>query len=176
MFTNVGGSLTNLTLGGANLANPAAGVYTVNFKYEYGKNLVATTTRTGDVAMINFSDHELELVGCGVSDENEDAEEDEVWTWCNVLYGGKPEKSGNVYTWTWNEVLLTTDGFKIRSFDYEASGGVSPFDLGFGVVNVSASDNVVDDYGNIAVSVAGTYNIVLTINAETEARSIVITQ
>jgi len=177
VLTNLGGTLSNPFPGGGNFPDVPRGKYTVNLKYEYGKGFALTTTKTGDVAMTNYSNCELELVGSGVDESNPNAIPDVAWGgWGHVLSAGKPTVAGTVYTWTWNSVTLKAEGFKIRTINAEASGGVNSFDLGYGVVDAAASPGIVEDGGNIKASVAGNYKIVLTINADTDARRIVITK
>jgi hypothetical protein len=136
-------------------------------------------TKTGDVAMTDWTNCEIELVGAGVDATNVGAKADATsgWNWGNTLSAGKPAKAGNVYTWTWNSAILKAEGFKIRTIDAKVSGGVAAFDAGFSIVDATASTGVVDDGGNIKASVAGNYRIILTIDAANgDAKKVVITK
>ena len=175
VLTNLGGDFDNLFPGGPNLPNVPRGIYTVNLRYEYGEGFKMTTTKTGDVAIDNYTDCELELIGSGIDESNPGAQPDEYWGgWGFVVSAGKPVKTENVYTWTWNSVILKAEGFKIRTLNAAASGGINGFDLGFGAVENSPS--VVNDEGNLKVSEAGNYKIVVTIDAEADTKKIVVTK
>ena len=147
-------------------------------KYEYGKGFSITTTKTDDVPIENYTNCELELVGSGVDESNAGATQcpEEHWNWGYVLSAGKPTVSGNVYTWTWNSVILKAEGFKIRTINALESGGVGGFDLGYGAVNTASSPGVVENEGNIKVSEAGNYKIIVTIDAAADTKKIVITK
>jgi len=115
----------------------------------------------------------LDMVGDGVSIENEGASADESsWSFGNVLKPdneGKPSVSaGGIYTWTWARVtLLADEGFKIRTLNGEASpqNDVN-FDVGYGALDIeNSTDLVVDVGGNLTVSADGEYEIIFTIDA-----------
>ncbi|GAP71924.1 hypothetical protein SAMD00024442_20_9 [Candidatus Symbiothrix dinenymphae] len=187
--TNLGNNATeqaalqgsNLKQGGKDI-DIARGVHTITLTWklaqgEVKNSFTAELTKTGDLAVIDYTNCELELVGSGVDETNVNARQDETWNWGYTLSAGKPTVNGTVYTWTWASVTLKADGFKVRTIDAQESGGVAGFDVGYGFVDVSASSSeVVDDGGNIKVNTAGNYTIVMTINAETDTRKIVITK
>ena len=69
-----------------------------------------------------------------------------------------------MYTYTWTNVALAEDGFKLRRLNATYDGVES--DQGYGIVDAdNSSANIVDDSGNIKCSVAGTYNMTLVIDA-----------
>ena len=133
-------------------------------------------TGTIEIAETDYSACQMELVGSGVAEQTGSAA-DTAWSWGQVLLAsndGKPAKSGSVYTWTWNNVQLTTDGWKIRTLNAAPSGNVNNFDLGDGAVDKTASPNVqASADGNIYVT-AGKYNITLAIDAAADTKTITI--
>jgi starch-binding outer membrane protein SusE/F len=182
--TNFGGTVAALVPGGDNIANTMPGIYNIKLEYELGKGYKATVTKTGDLPMTNWTGVELDAVGSGVSADNPNAIPDpSSWGWGNQLIadnGGVPVKNGDIYTWTWNGIILeASQGFKLRTLN-----GVTPpvgganFDAGFGALDVAASSNkVVDDGGNLSVNAKGPFNITLTIDAaDSDKIKIVITE
>lgn len=179
VFANAGGDGTYLVMG-ENGNNNIVGKYTVLLSWAPGKGLTSKLTKTGDVAMTNWTNAELELVGSGVDPTNVGAKADATsgWNWGNTLSAGKPVKVGNVYTWTWDNVKLLADGFKIRTIDAKASGGVGGFDVGYGVLDKTASSTEIEDNsGNFKAKAAGTFKIVMTIDAaDGDTKKVVITK
>ena len=120
----------------------------------------------------------MELIGSGIAEQTGAVKDPSSWGWGNVLLAGndgKPAKDGDVYTWSWNNVSLTAEGWKIRVLNAAESGGVASFDLGDGSVDKTASPNVqASPDGNIYVT-AGTYNVSLVIDAASDSKKIVIT-
>ena len=167
--------------GGGNI-NVAAGTYDVYLSAEADKIYFMTDGKTPDeageaeVVVVDYSNCQMELVGSGVA-EQEGSKADTAWSWGNVLLAsneGKPAKEGDVYTWTWNNVTLTADGWKIRTLNAAASGDVASFDLGDGAVDKTASPNVQESGdGNIYVT-AGTYNITLVIDSAASTKTVTI--
>ena len=168
--------------GSGNSTIGAAGTYDVYLAQSLDKFYVMTPGKTpadageAEVVVVDYSDCQLELVGSGVADQ-EGATPDTAGEWGNVLTAsneGKPSKEADVYTWTWSNVQLSADGWKIRTLNAAASGGVSNFDLGDGAVDKDASSGVKDSSdGNIYVE-AGSYNITLVIDAAADTKKITI--
>ena len=130
------------------------------------KSYTAKVTKTGTLEPTNYADCVLELVGSGIAEQT-GTTPDAAWTWGNCLLAsnnGKPTYADGVYTWTWSNVSLLNDGWKIRTQNYEKQGDIEKFDIGSGNVDKSQSVEIADG-GDIKVD-AGTYNITLTINAE----------
>lgn len=179
VFTNAGGDGTYLVMG-ENGNNTTVGKFTVLLSWAPGKGLTSKLTKTGDIAMTNWTNCELELVGSGVDATNVGAKADATsgWNWGNTLSAGKPTKVGNVYTWTWDNVKLLVDGFKIRTIDAKESGGVGGFDVGYGILDKTASSTEIEDNsGNFKAKTAGTYKIVMTIDAaDGDTKKAVITK
>lgn len=181
--TNYGYRLDSLVRGGSNIQNTVAGIYNFTFTWNSQTGSIATAVKTADLPLTNWTGVELDIVGSGVSADNATAIPDpSSWNWGNVIYPvpNEPTINGNVYTWTWNDVVFEAgEGFKVRT-----KNGVAPaqnganFDAGFGSVNVASSSNkVVDNGGNISVNEKGAFNVVITIDANNDdAKSIVITE
>lgn len=157
----------------------ARGVYTITLTWKLAggalqHSFTATMTKTGNPAPVDYSECIAELVGSGVVAQ-EGAIPDEYWTWGNALSAGKPAKNGDVYTWTWEGVELSAEGWKIRSLNGAESGGQN-LDLGNGAVDRAASPNVQDSPdGNIYVT-AGTYNITLVADETAGTKTITIVE
>ena len=134
-------------------------------------------TGTIEIAETDYSECQMELVGAGVAEQT-GSSADTAWKWGQVLLAsndGKPAKSGSVYTWTWSNVQLTTDGWKIRTLNAQATGGVNNFDLGAEFIDKAASVALTSESGDIKLAEAGTYNISFVIDAAADTRKIVIT-
>jgi hypothetical protein len=129
-----------------------------------------------EIVIVDYSNCQLELVGSGIA-EQEGTSADLAWNWGNVLLAsneGKPAKEGDVYTWTWSNVALTADGWKVRVLNAAESGGVASFDLGDGNVDKTASPNAQESSdGNIYVT-AGNYNITVVIDAAASTKKVTI--
>lgn len=167
--------------GASNISGVAAGIYDINLVFTQNAGSISnsfkeTMVKTGDAVATDYSNCEMELVGAGVASQEGAVSDPSSWGWGNVLPAGKPVKEGTTYTWTWNNVSLLADGFKIRTVNFAESGGVAAFDLGSGNVNKDASV-AIEEIGDIKVTAAGTYNITLTIAIDgvSETKTIVIT-
>ena len=138
----------------------------------------AKIEKTGELEAVDYSNCQMELVGSGVA-EQEGALVDDAWYWGNRMLAtndGKPLKDGNRYTWIWDNVQFTTDGWRVRTHMFQQSGGVASFDLGDGAVDKTASPNAQDSSdGNIYVT-AGRYYVYLVIDSKTDEKQIYITK
>ena len=133
-------------------------------------------TGTIEIAETDYSECQMELVGAGVAEQT-GSSADTAWSWGQVLLAsndGKPAKSGSVYTWTWSNVQLTTDGWKIRTLNAQASGGVNNFDLGADKIDTANSVEGTSTSGDIILAAAGKYNVTLAIDAAADTRTITI--
>ena len=167
--------------GGDNMAT-TEGTFDVYLDAEGAKAYFMTDGKTPadagepEVVIVDYSNCQLELVGSGVA-EQEGTSADLAWNWGNVLLAsneGKPAKEGDVYTWTWSNVALTADGWKVRVLNAAESGGVASFDLGDGNVDKTASPNAQESSdGNIYVT-AGNYNITVVIDAAASTKKVTI--
>ena len=139
-----------------------------------GKNFTAKLTKVGSLPAIDYSNCVLELVGSGIATQT-GSYADAIWTWGNCLLSsneGKPSVNGKVYTWTWSNVQLVNDGWKIRTKDFAKQGDIENFDLDASIIDRAASVSATES-GDIKVA-AGTYNITLTINADEDVKTLVI--
>lgn len=186
--TNFGGAVNALVAGGPNIVNAAPGIYTALLSYTVGSGYTATLTKTGDLAMTNWTGVRCDAVGDGIDSSNLTAHHDtSSWNWGNQMLGdngGIPTKVGNVYTWTWTNIILKADqGFKIRTVNGVAppSGGAN-FDAGFAALDAAASSTEIYEMppagsGNLATHTKASYTITLTIDAaNADAKKIVITK
>ncbi len=180
--TNFGGTIDALVPGGPNIVNADPGMYNFEFKYVLGTGYTLTATKTGDLPLTNWEGVKCDAVGTGVSADNANAIADpSSWGWGNKLLAdndGVPTKDGDVYTWTWTDIVLEAgEGFKVRTENGVAppSGGAN-FDAGFAAVDqTNSSEHVKDSQSNISVDTKGTYTIVLKIDAaNSDAKTITI--
>ena len=182
--TNLGGSLSSLEPGGANITNETPGVYTATLDWSMSEGYSLSMERTGDVPLTDWTGVSLDIVGDGVSPDNEDAVEDPSgWGWGYKLLAdnnGEPTVEGDVYTWTWSQVILEADaGFKVRTENGEtAPENDMSFDVGFDAVDTDNSSDLVDGSdGNIIVTEKDTFDIVTTIDAaDADAKTVTITE
>lgn len=133
-------------------------------------------TGTIEIEEVDYSACQMELVGSGVAEQT-GSTADTAWSWGQVLLAsndGKPAKSGSVYTWTWNNVQLTTEGWKIRTLNAAASGGVNNFDLGANAIDTANSVPETSTDGDIILKEAGKYNVTLAIDAAADTKTITI--
>ena len=181
--TNFGGAIDALVPGGDNIVNADPGVYNFELSYTLGSGYTLTATKTGGLPLTNWTDVICDAVGTGVSADNDNAIPDpSSWGWGNkLLADGVPVKDGDVYTWTWTDIILVAgEGFKVRSEDGVAppSGGAN-FDAGLEAVDhANSSEHVsAETSGNLSVDTDGTYTIVLKIDAaDSDSKVITINQ
>lgn len=157
------------------------GIYNISLVWtlkggNLGKNFTAAIEKVESLPAIDYTDCVMELVGGGI-EEQTGSYADAYWTWGNCLKpanDGKPAVNGKVYTWTWSNVSLANDGWKIRTLNAADSGAAKSFDLGDAAVDAKNSVTLEAADGNIKVA-AGKYDIVLTIDADADEKTIVIT-
>ena len=157
-----------------NIPHKVDGVFTVRLEYDAAlEKWTETKTKTGDL-LIDYTNKKLGLYGNAYTVPG-GAE----GTWEEGPGYGlhEPTKAGNVYTWTWNDVTLIVDREFIFLQDGEW-GGVQ-IDFAAATNNGAAITNgdIVDattmakDFHNYYVKNAGTYDITLVINAETNVKT-----
>lgn len=163
--------------------NIARGIYKITLTWTLKGGAIkngytATIEKTGTLEAVDYSNCQMEVIGSGVAEQEGATADASSWGWGNVMLAGndgKPVKNGDVYTWTWEKVTLTTDGWKIRVLNAAESGGVASFDLGDGAVDKTASTGVQESSdGNIYVT-AGNYKVQLVIDSASDSKKIVIT-
>lgn len=182
--TNLGGSASSLEPGGDNITNDDPGMYTVTMDWSISDGYSANLERTGDLQLTDWTGVDLDIVGDGVSPDNDDAIEDTSgWSWGYALLAdneGDPTVDGDVYTWTWSQVILEADaGFKVRTENGEpAPENDMGFDVGFDAVDTDNSSDLIDDSdGNIIATEKDTFDIVTTIDAaDADTKTVTITE
>jgi len=160
--TNFGGALVKLEEGAGDIPIER-NIWTITLSFNNAGVPSATAVLKEELPSTDYSNCKLELVGNGVSDENPGAIPCpvEYWNWGYVLSAGKPIVSGGHYTWTWSNVVLKAEGFKIRTINALESGGVT-LDLGADKIDVAASVKGLNNSGDILVPEAGVYTIVVS--------------
>lgn len=161
--------------------NIARGIYKITLTWTLKGGAIkngytATIEKTGTLEAVDYSNCQMELVGAGVAEQT-GSSADTAWSWGQVLLAsndGKPAKSGDVYTWTWSNVQLTTDGWKIRTLNAAETGGVASFDLGADKIDTANSVEGTSTSGDIILAAAGKYNVTLAIDAAADTKTITI--
>lgn len=187
--TNLGAGESGLAFDGADIQLGAPGVYDIELYWTLkggglsdGFSYKATKVEEAD--FIDYSYCQLELVGPSVV--NGDTET--VWNWGNALLasnGGYPSREGSVYTWTWSVYLNNEEdtrlsfpdaepGFKLRTLNYDYSGGMPIFDYGYNQVDKSQSAPVYAYVTNILVEESRWYEVVFSFNSRDGGFSFVI--
>ena len=151
-----------LVPGGDNYTD-ASGVYDVSMTWTAGSGHTAALTKTGDLPARDFSAVEVGLIGDGVQDGN----------WDGELFATTPAKDGDVYTWAYNGVqLASAGGFKLRT-----AGTWDDINEGYSdIVTGPGAGDIQDNGGNMQAKADGTYDIVFTIDAAAETKSISFTK
>ena len=151
-----------LVPGGDNYTD-ASGVYDVSMTWTAGSGHTAVYTKTGDLPARDFSAVEVGLIGDGVQDGN----------WDGELFATTPAKDGDVYTWAYNGVqLASAGGFKLRT-----AGTWDDINEGYSdIVTGPGAGDIQDNGGNMQAKADGTYDIVFTIDAAAETKSISFTK
>ena len=151
-----------LVPGGDNYTD-ASGVYDVSMTWTAGSGHTAVYTKTGDLPARDFSAVEVGLIGDGVQDGN----------WDGELFATTPAKDGDVYTWAYNGVqLASAGGFKLRT-----AGTWDDINEGYSdIVTGPDAGDIQDNGGNMQAKADGTYDIVFTIDAAAETKSISFTK
>lgn len=192
IVTNLGcNEWGDLVFGGNNIYVNTPGIYDIVLTWdasngdlteEYSYELIYK----GDAAAIDYSYCQLELVGTSLVGGSTDTS---FWEWGNVVLAdnyGYPTYEDGEYKWQWTyvtmyatdyilEYLTGTPGFKVRTVNAEASGGIPAFDLGAECLDYNNSYYGVQNYeGNIAVDSTYTYGVVLTINPNTGVTKILV--
>ncbi|MDR1683096.1 MAG: hypothetical protein LBS25_06890 [Candidatus Symbiothrix sp.] len=150
-FTNLGGSVTDLTPGGDNLPNVAYGVYTVTLKYEYGKGFSATTTKTGEGEVVAYDQSTIfSLIGSAVKN---DAGEAGNWDF-DRDFTFVSNTAGHI-VYEANNVALAAGQFKVRKnhlWDAKDNGG----NWGYGLTVEGAT--LTNEDGNFALAADATFS------------------
>jgi hypothetical protein len=151
---------------------------TLTFNAQTGE-WTETKTKTG-IVTVDYSNHQMSIFGNAYVTAPEDTAS---WTSGEDGYGlHAPEKDGEVYTWHWENVDLI-EGREFIFLQDGAWGGLLIDFTGAANSGTAINDgNIVDattvggEYHNYFVSDAGSYDITLVINAETDGRTITFTK
>ena len=157
-----------LVPGGDNYTD-AKGIYDVSMTWTAGSGHTAVYTKTGDLPARDYSAVEVGIVGDGATGSVWPANGDDK----TELAISTPAKVGDVYTWTYNGIeLLSAGGFKLRT-----SGTWDDINEGYSdAVGGPNGDDIQDAGGNMQAKADGTYDIVFTIDAAAETKSISFTK
>jgi len=158
-----GAGFTGALVPGGDNYTDGSGVYDVSMTWTAGVGHTAVFTKTGDLPARDFSTVEVGIVGDGVQDGN----------WDGDLFATTPAKAGDVYTWAYNGVqLASAGGFKLRT-----SGTWNDINEGYSdIVTGPDAGDIQDNGGNMQAKADGTYDIVFTIDAAAETKSISFTK
>ncbi|MFZ4412556.1 MAG: SusF/SusE family outer membrane protein [Bacteroidales bacterium] len=167
--TNFGGAVSALVPGGDNIVNSAPGFYTISMAYAVGGGFHATTTKTGDIPLINYSAYQMGIIGNAYykSDGVTVASWDE-------NFGTSLPVITNVSTYTWTYTLNMIAGeFKFRQGTDWAGKSI-----GYGDVTMAgpAAANFSNNGGNFKLDIVGNYTLVLKIDAATEVYTVTATK
>lgn len=159
-----------------NAPHQQTGIFTVKLKYIAATDeWVEKKTRTGNV-LTDYSNHNMAIIGDATANGSFNGDG------TGGFGAHKPTKAGNVYTWTWNDVPMLDE--KQFIFLQDATWGKLQIDYLGAAVSGSAITNtkIIDattapvngPHHNFHVLEAGTYDVTLVINAQTDARTITI--
>lgn len=169
--TNFGNAVDDLQPGGDNITLSESGYYDVNMTWTAGSGFEVTLSRTGDLPTKDWTDIELGLIGDGIY--NGSVAHD----WNSTIMLSKPSVNGTVFTWNYTDVKMITGagGFKIR----EGQTWDNTI-IGYNDVTVDgdgAADFETNGDGNFIPKVNdAVYDMVLSIDASTEAQTVTVTK
>ncbi|MFZ4412781.1 MAG: SusF/SusE family outer membrane protein [Bacteroidales bacterium] len=167
--TNFGGAVTALVPGGANIVNSAPGFYTMSMAYSLGTGFHATTVKTGDIPLINYSTYQMGIIGNAYY--KSDGVTVAAW---DENFGTSLPVVTNVSTYTWTYTLNMLAGeFKFRQGTDWAGKSI-----GYGDVTMAgpAAANFSNNGGNFKLTIVGNYTLVLKIDAATEVYTVTATK
>ncbi len=169
--TNFGSAIDALVAGGDNIAFADRAFYTITMVWTAGEGFAADLLKTDDVVAVDYTDYEMGMIGNAfyladgtTQDEN----------WSTPVGLSKPSIKEHVYTWTYTGITMIADGaFKFRQGNDWDGKSIGYDDCTW--AGASAS-NLSSDGGNIKVTAGGVYNVVLSIDADTEIYTVTVTQ
>ena len=138
----------DMVSGGADIELEAKGMYDITLTFKLAKSDVKNSfsfeaKKVGEIAVKDYSNVEMELVGEAVADQPGAEADASDWKWGNVFPLGKPAKAGDVYTWKATGVkLVGGKAYKIRTKGFTDQGDVKAFDNG---ANVDVAADVTTD-------------------------------
>ena len=167
--TNFGGAVSALVSGGGNIVNSAPGFYTMSMAYTLGTGFHATTVKTGDIPLINYSTYQMGIIGNAYY--KSDGVTVAAW---DENFGTSLPVVTNVSTYTWTYTLNMLAGeFKFRQGTDWAGKSI-----GYGDVTMAgpAAANFSNNGGNFKLTIVGNYTLVLKIDAATEVYTVTATK
>ena len=164
---------------GENIPHKEDGVFTIRLKYTASTGeWEETKTKTG-ILLIDYTYNEMGMFGNAYTLASGDTAN---WVSGSDGYGlHAPSKSGNVYTWTWDDVNLIQD----REFIFLENGAWGGLQFDWAMLS-SVGGQAVDDgkivdattlggeWHNFYVVEGGLYDITLVIDAATETKTVTI--
>ncbi len=127
----------DMAAGGADIEVAEKGMYDITLTFQMSKGEIAKSfkmdvKKVGDIAVKDYSNVELELVGEAVADQTGAEPDQSSWKWGNVYGLGKPVKSGDIYTWksAGKVKLVGGKAYKVRTKGFEPQGDIAAFDNG----------------------------------------------
>ena len=164
--------INNLIYKDENIPNKVGGKFTVRLKYDATNN-TWKETKTKD-----YSTTSMGLFGNAYTLPS-GAEGN--WGSGTDGYGlHTPTKSGNVWTWTWNDVTLI-EGREFIFLENGTWGGLQIDYTGATIAGAAITAGQIKDattvgneYHNFYVATGGVYNITLSIDTKTDARTITV--
>ncbi|MBT8326540.1 MAG: hypothetical protein KJP21_02375 [Bacteroidia bacterium] len=164
-----GAGYTGVLKAGGDNYTDGSGVYDVSMTWTAADGHSAVFTKTGDLPARDYSAVEVGIVGDGAVGSVWPVNGDDK----TELAITTPAKAGDVYTWAFNDIdLLAAGGFKLRT-----SGTWDDINEGYSdAVGGPNGDDIQDAGGNMQVKADGTYDIIFTIDAAAETKSIAFTK
>jgi|GEM_PF-745195 len=154
-------STTN-AFGDVNIDVTEAGNYDIYLTIDASKDDEASIKIVKSGAVVRPSTY-YDLVGAAVSEDNVGTIADAIWTWGqSMISDNNGEITGTTVSWT--DAILLEDGMKIRKIvnnEVDAEFSMANFNSEGSTAGIVSGDN------DIIVDVAGTYTIVLDIDAGT---------
>jgi len=127
----------DMVAGGGNIVVEQKGMYDITLTFKLAKGDIKNSfsmeaKKVGDIAVKDYSNCELELVGDAVADQTGASPDPSSWGWGNVYSLGKPVKSGDIYTWksAGKVKLVGGKAYKVRTKNFEDQGDIKAFDNG----------------------------------------------
>ncbi|MFZ4520308.1 MAG: hypothetical protein ACOYNC_01305 [Bacteroidales bacterium] len=165
---NLGGSINDLTAGGATFTNSNPGIYSCTLSYTLGSGYTATLIKTGNLPFVDYTSYQMGIIGDAY------LKQDGTPAFWDENFGTSlPAAAPPIYTWTYNIDFIGNKLFKFRQGDDWSGKQISYGDV---VIEGPAAGKFVNNTGNFVVTENGNYTIVLSINAATEIYTMTATK
>ena len=166
--TNFGGAVSALVSGGGNIVNATPGFYTMSMAYTLGTGFHATTVKTGDIPLINYSTYQMGIIGNAYYKSDGVT----VAAWDENFGTSLPVVAGTTYTWTYTLNMIAGE-FKFRQGTDWAGKSIGYSDV---TMAGPAAANFSNNGGNFKLTIVGNYTLVLKIDAATEVYTVTATK